>query len=89
MHARTAELLRQCGAVTGARTEELRALTWAHVDLENEPPTIMVWHSVRATGDTKTRKSRRTLELPQRCADALRRHRENQDKIRTDTSATW
>jgi integrase len=50
---------------------------------------MMVWHSVRATGDTKTRKSRRTLELPQRCAVALGRHRENQDKIRKDTSATW
>jgi integrase len=75
--------------LTGARTEELRALTWSHVDLEGEPSTIMVWHSVRATGDTKTRKSRRTLELPQRCVSALRRHRENQDKIRTDTSATW
>jgi integrase len=64
-------------------------LTWSHVDLDGEPSTIMVWHSVRATGDTKTRKSRRTLELPQRCADALRLHRESQDKIRTDTSATW
>lgn len=43
--------------LTGARTEELRALTWAHVDLDGKPPTIMVWHSVRATGDTKTKKS--------------------------------
>jgi integrase len=75
--------------LTGARTEELRALTWAHVSLDAEPPTIMVWHSVRATGDTKTRKSRRTLELPQRCADALRLHRKRQDQIRADTSATW
>lgn len=73
----------------GARTEELRALTWAHVDLEGQPPTIMVWRSVRATGDTKTRKSRRTLELPERCVDTLRLHREQQDKIRRDTSATW
>jgi integrase len=80
--------------LTGARTEELRALTWSHVDLcgdpaNDVPPSMMVWHSVRATGDTKTRKSRRTLELPQRCTVALGRHRENQDKIRKDTSATW
>src|SRR5438132_1438504 len=71
--------------LTGARTEELRALTWAHVSLDSEPPTIMVWHSVRATGDTKTKRSRRTLELPQRCADALRLHRKRQDQIRADT----
>lgn len=75
--------------LTGARTEELRALTWPHVNLDGDPPCIMVWHSVRATGDTKTRKSRRTLELPQRCVDALRLHRENQDKIRSDMSGTW
>lgn len=49
----------------------------------------MVWRSVRATGDTKTRKSRRTLELPRRCVDVLRLHRERQDKIRTDMAATW
>lgn len=75
--------------LTGARTEELRALTWAHVSLDGKPPTIMVWHSVRATGDTKTQTSRRTLELPRRCVDALRLHRERQDQIRTETSGTW
>jgi hypothetical protein len=31
------------------------------------PPSLDVWHSVRDGGDTKTRKSRRTLALPQRC----------------------
>ena len=55
--------------LTGARTEELRPLTWSHVDLDGDPangipPSIMVWRSVRAGGDTKTRKSRRTLGLP-------------------------
>ena len=41
--------------LTGARTEELRALTWTHVDLDGDthaappgPPHIMVWRSVRA-----------------------------------------
>ena len=42
----------------------------------------MVWRSVRIGGDTKTRRSRRTLELPQRCTDALRFHRQRQDQIR-------
>jgi len=75
----------------GARTEELWALTWSHVDLEGEPataaipalpPSIMVWRSVRAGGDTKTKRSRRTLALPQRCVDALREHRVRQDVLK-------
>ena len=62
--------------LTGARTEELRALTWSHVDLgESGPATLSLWRSVRAGGDTKTMKSRRTLELPGRCVEALRAHR--------------
>jgi integrase len=80
----------------GARTEELRALTWDHVDLEGSPtsgppipPSIMVWRSVRAGGDTKTRRSRRTLALPARCAEALTVHREDQDRQRTIAGARW
>jgi integrase len=80
----------------GARTEELRALTWDHVDLDGDPhadpavpPSIMVWHSVRAGGKTKTRKSRRTLKLPQRCVAALLFHHELQDKQRTAAGKTW
>jgi integrase len=38
----------------GARTEELRALTWSRVNLDGNPPTIDLWRSVRAHGDTKT-----------------------------------
>jgi integrase len=71
--------------LTGARTEELRALTWDHVDLDGRPdagpphpPSIDVWRSVREGGDTKTPKSRRTLALPGRCVHALRRLREHQ-----------
>jgi integrase len=69
--------------LTGARTEELRALTWANVDLDGDPdiepprpPSIRVWHSVRESGETKTRKSRRTLALPGRCVDALVDHQD-------------
>jgi integrase len=29
--------------LTGARTEELGALTWSHVDLEGEPPSVQLW----------------------------------------------
>lgn len=78
----------------GARTEELRALAWDHVDLEGQnsppsPPCIHVWRSVRAGGDTKTRKSRRTLALPVRCVDALTRHQRQQDQTRERAGASW
>lgn len=69
--------------LTGARTEELRALRWDHVHLDTDttaaapvPPHVEVWRSVRATGDTKTRMSRRTLALPAMAVDVLRRYRE-------------
>ncbi len=82
--------------LTGARTEELRALTWVHVQLDGDPqanpglpPHIMVWRSVRAGGDTKTRKSRRTLALPQRCVDALRDQRARQTAARKLAGVRW
>jgi integrase len=75
--------------LTGARTEELRALTWDHVDLVGDPdasppvpPHVAVWRSVRKGGDTKTRKSRRTLALPDRCVTLLEQHRRDQDLAR-------
>ncbi|MEU7860302.1 tyrosine-type recombinase/integrase [Nonomuraea sp. NPDC049141] len=78
--------------LTGARTEELRALTWDHVDLEGDPnanppvpPHVAVWRSVRAGGDTKTRRSRRTLALPRRCVDVLRQHRDDQRREQGDS----
>ena len=66
--------------LTGARTEELRALTWSRVNLDGNPPTIDLWRSVRAHGDTKTSKSRRTLELPARCVEALTKQRDLVEK---------
>jgi integrase len=80
----------------GARTEELRALTWDHVDLVGHPdadpevlPSIEVWRSVRAGGDTKTRKSRRTLALPTRCATALQAHSIDQETARKLAGQRW
>lgn len=82
--------------LTGARTEELRALTWDHVDLVGQPdadppipPHVAVWRSVRTGGETKTRKSRRTLALPRRCADALRDLRHRQDRERSAAGPRW
>jgi integrase len=64
--------------LTGARTEEMRALRWFDVELTGlpeadppVPPNMALVRSVRAGGDTKTRKSRRALTLPQRAGDAL------------------
>lgn len=83
---------------TGARTEELRALAWDHVvayvedaerwipvqeaGWEHDAYAMYVWRSVRKKGDTKTRKSRRTLKLPRICVEALQRLHEHQEAIR-------
>jgi hypothetical protein len=71
--------------LTGARAQELRALRWDNVHLDGNPdarppipPHIEVWRSVRRGGDTKTRKSRRTLALPARCIEAPRKQRAQQ-----------
>jgi len=75
--------------LTGARTEELRALTWDHLDLDGDPPSIEVWRSVRRGGETKTPRSRRTLELPDRARDALRMHRQLQREARLKAGSAW
>lgn len=68
--------------LTGVRSEEARALTWEHVDLE--AATISVWRSVRAHGDTKTNQSRRTLKLPEIAVEALRGQRQRQARERAE-----
>jgi len=91
--------------LTGIRTEEARALRWTHVvawidesgewqpvtdaGFDHERFAIYVWRSVRAHGDTKTRKSRRTLELPNQAAKALREHRARQLKERLAAGQLW
>jgi integrase len=78
---------------TGIRTEEARALHWENVDFgdpDAEPPvpaSAAVWRSVRAHGDTKTEKSRRTLALPQMAVEALRAYKEQQAADRDAASA--
>lgn len=82
--------------LTGARTEEARPLIWSLVDLDGKPdamppvpPHIMVWRSVRAKGETKTKKSKRSLALPQRAIDALIAHRERQRAHRARAGKRW
>ncbi|HXT43238.1 MAG TPA: hypothetical protein VN748_03865 [Pseudonocardiaceae bacterium] len=62
--------------LTGIRTEEARALGWERTHLAQVgslPPHIEVWRSVRAGGDTKSRKIRRTLALPPQASRRSRR----------------
>lgn len=73
--------------LAGVRTEEARALTWAEVDLDEG--TVAVYRSVRAKGDTKTRKSRRLLKFPQRALEALREHRKRQTAERLQAGEKW
>ena len=91
--------------MTGIRTEEARALLWSHVVAwvdetgEWQPVTevgfdhtrfaIFVWRSVRASGDTKTGKSRRTLELPSQAVKALKAHRARQLAERLAAGQLW
>lgn len=73
--------------LTGIRTEEARAPTWAEVDLK--AGTVAVYRSVRAKGDTKTRKSRRVLKLPRKVIEALRVHRRRQAAEQLQAGDRW
>jgi integrase len=91
--------------LTGVRTEEARALLWSHVvawdeesaswlpvteaGWDGEQFAVYVWRSVRAGGDTKTPKSRRTLALPLIVVKALQQHQEQQDKQRAVAAELW
>ena len=80
----------------GLRTEEARALRWAHVDLDGDPaarppvpPHVAVWRSVRAHGETKTERSRRTLGLPAAAVQALRAWSGSQADERLAAGDDW
>jgi integrase len=82
--------------LVGVRTEEARALRWDHVDLEGNPdadppvpPHVDVWRSVRAHGDTKTKKSRRSLGLPKMAVEVLREHLQRQADARLRAGVLW
>jgi integrase len=73
--------------LAGLRTEELRSLLWTEVDLDAQ--TVAVYRSVRASGDTKTPKSRRVLRLPVKAVEALREHRSQQAAARLKAGPLW
>jgi integrase len=73
--------------LAGLRTEELRSLLWSDVDLD--AGTLAVYRSVRASGDTKTPRSRRVLKLPVKAVEALRDHRSQQAAARLKAGPLW
>ena len=82
--------------LAGIRTEEARALRWAHVDLDGDPaarpavpPHVAVWRSVRTHGETKTERSRRTLALPAVAVHALRAWADSQADERLAAGEHW
>jgi integrase len=78
--------------LSGLRTEEVRALRWEHVHLDNGTeagPHIDVWRAERAGGDVKTPKSRRSLRLPDLCVEALRAQHDQQQRDRRLAGDRW
>ena len=82
--------------LVGVRTEEARALRWDHVNLDGDPqagppvpPHVAVWRSVRERGETKTKRSRRTLGLPQMAVEALRALLDSQAHERALAGERW
>ena len=53
------------------------------------PPHVAIWRSVRARGETKTERSRRTLGLPQAAADALRDLSQAQAREQSAAGEHW
>jgi integrase len=82
--------------LVGVRTEEARALRWDHMNLEGDPdadppvpPHVAVWRSVRERGETKTKRSRGTLGLPQLAAEALRVLQDSQAHEKALAGERW
>jgi len=91
--------------MTGVRTEEARALRWDHVvawdedavawrpvteaGWEHKKFAVYVWRSVRKKGETKTRRSRRSISLPQVAVEALRKEQGRQVDERERASSKW
>ena len=85
--SRRLEALFVLSITLGLRPGELRKLAWDHVDLDNA--VIHVWRSASRTGDVKTPKSKRSLELPKRAVAALQAHKKRQAGERLAAGAAW
>ncbi|PSJ28225.1 site-specific integrase [Streptosporangium nondiastaticum] len=77
--------------LVGVRTEEERPLTWRHVHFagaDGSWPYVEVWRSVRRHGETKTRKSRRSLRMPRQVEAVMQAYKQQQMQAHGDDS-TW
>ncbi|WP_157247940.1 site-specific integrase [Nonomuraea typhae] len=73
--------------LTGLRTEEARALKWDDVDLTKG--VVYVLRSDRASGDTKTKKSRRGFAIAKLGIRALSTHKKRQAAERLAAGDAW
>jgi integrase len=87
---------------TGMRQGEMLGLQWSDVDLDNRKITIFralhrtkrrhddsdptAWFTLR---QPKTQGSRRTIEIPEVTAEALRRHRDLQNGLKSVAGSSW
>ena len=63
---------------------------WADVQTRKCRSRTLDYLSLTVSGgDTKTRKSRRTLELPRRCVETLCLHRDHQNQARRLAGTKW
>lgn len=87
------EALFVCALMVGLRSGELTGLRWDNIDLD--AGTLTVRSSLKRErgqlrlGDTKTARSRRTVELPKRALDSLRTHRSRQQLERFRAGCAW
>jgi integrase len=87
------EALWSVALALGLRRGEIAGLRWEDVDLD--AGTLRVEQTLQRTKaclayvPPKTRRSRRTVPLPNACVDALKAHRERQDKERADLGKAW
>jgi len=91
--------------LTSVSFEEARTLQWLHVvawvqdtgrwqpvsqaGFDHDKSAVYVWRSVRTGGDTKTQKSRRTLEVPHEVACGLRQHHAKEAARRLKEGERW
>jgi integrase len=87
------EALYSVGLALGLRCGELLGLAWSDVDLDSA--RIGIFRSLQRIGgrlqltETKTPKSRRTVQLPQYAVRALRAHRARQLEDRLAAGSAW
>lgn len=87
------EALYVTGLLMGLRPGELLALPWSGINWVTEglrvSQSLKCEHNKLVIGDPKTLRSRRTLAMPQRVADVLKRHLDGQDKERAAAGESW